>query len=294
MSNNNENSTTSSLQLIPETVLKKKHDLDEMKMKRAAAAQPGNNKVFSRKTKAIKIIKPEKFLSRATSRINHERRFKRVNKKGMQKRASNSKVVEDQIVTVEEGDERTLAVAEEEGEDATTIPRASNSVGANIVFAIRIRNEKRAIPANVKRALGRMRLRNVNEGVFLRYDEYARKGLHLVEPWVVYGVPSKATITDLLKRRGHLKIDTQRVPLTDNTLIEEHMSDYNMLCVEDIVHELHSVGEYFGQVSTFLWPFRLAAFSSKFQKRVLNMKDGQRGDYGDVGESMDDMIRKVL
>mmetsp|Transcript_19407 Transcript_19407/g.28960 ORF Transcript_19407/g.28960 Transcript_19407/m.28960 type:complete len:143 (+) Transcript_19407:773-1201(+) len=104
----------------------------------------------------------------------------------------------------------------------------------------------------------------------------------------------KATITDLLKRRGHLKIDTQRVPLTDNTLIEEHMSDYNMLCVEDIVHELHSVGEYFGQVSTFLWPFRLAAFSSKFQKRVLNMKDGQRGDYGDVGESMDDMIRKVL
>ena len=122
-----------------------------------------------------------------------------------------------------------------------------------------------------------------------------KKLLHLVEPWVTYGIPSKAMISDLLHRRGHGKVDGQRIPLSDNTLIEKALGDETeggIICVQDLEHELYSVGEHFTKANAFLWPFCLTAPKSKFQKRKLNFKDG--GDYGDRGQEIDDLIRLML
>lgn len=135
----------------------------------------------------------------------------------------------------------------------------------------------------------------VLQGVFLKYNERTRKQLHLVEPWVTYGIPSKSIISDLIHRRGHGKIDGKRVPLSDNIVIENELgkkTDGEVICVEDIVEELYSAGRQFQKVTQFLWTFQLASVRSKFQKQKLNFKDG--GDYGDRGEEMDDFIRQVL
>lgn len=131
--------------------------------------------------------------------------------------------------------------------------------------------------------------------MFLRYDESTRKKLHLIENWVTYGVPSKAMISDLIHRRGHGKIDGKRIPLSDNVVIEKELgekTDGEVICVQDIVEELHKVGNQFKHVNQFLWTFQLASARSKFQKEKLNFKDG--GDYGDRGEEMDDFIRQIL
>ena len=59
--------SNSDLQLVPEVILKRKHDMDEMKAHRAAQQilnPHGNRKVFNRKTKAIKVHKPETLLVR--------------------------------------------------------------------------------------------------------------------------------------------------------------------------------------------------------------------------------------
>jgi large subunit ribosomal protein L7e len=277
------------LQLIPETVLKKKHDLDEMKATRVAQQlinPRGNTKVFSSKAKAVKIAKPEKYVARARSRLHHTRRLNRVLKKGMQKRASNKKITESKVV-YPDGLEDDL-----EQKFATEVNYASNSVGSKLVFCVRIRDDLGA-PKDVSRVLSHLRLRNVNEGVFVRYNTSGRKQLHLIEPWITYGVVSKSVITDLINRRGHGKIDKKRVPLTDNTIIEKALCDETeILCVEDLVHEIFNVGDDFGKANSFLWPFRLSAPKSKFQKQKLNFKDG--GDYGDRGEEMDDLIRQML
>ena len=102
-------------------------------------------------------------------------------------------------------------------------------------------------------------------------------------------------ISDLIHRRGHGKIDGKRIPLSDNTIIERNLSsqtNHNIICVDDLVHELHTVGEYFTRANNFLWTFQLSAPKSKFQKEKLSYKDG--GDYGDRGEEMDDLIRQML
>jgi len=279
---------TKDLSLVPESVLKRSHDLDELNRKRAAKLELSNannkNKQQRKKKGAVYVLKPETILARARSRRNHEIRFKRVGRKGMQKRASNEK----QMATKE------VAAAIDGSDETTTteVSYQSNSVGANLVFCVRIRDNV-AIPRQIKQALLRLRLQNVHEGVFVRYDDENRRLLHLVEPWVAYGPPSSKSVQDLIERRGHAQIDGERVPLSDNTVIETALGEeHNLLCVEDLVHALINPGDDFDVASKFLWPFRLADSKTHFERQTLHLKDGK--EYGDLGERIEEYIQKVL
>jgi large subunit ribosomal protein L7e len=78
-------------------------------------------------------------------------------------------------------------------------------------------------------------------------------------------------------------------------LIEKSLGEVtngSIICVQDLIHELYTVGEEFHTVNKFLWTFQLSAPKSKFQKDKLSFKDG--GEYGDRGEEMDDLIRQML
>lgn len=264
------------LQLVPETVLKKRHDLDELKRKRDAQVRR-TNKVFSKSSKFY-IRKPETFLARAKNRRNNEIRYKRVMKKGMQKRASNKK----EFSTLE---------VELDGEN-DKIKYQSNSVGAKMVFVIRIRNDV-GLSKKVKTVLRNLNLKEQYEAVFVKYTPKNRKFLHLVEPFILYGPPSKSMVSDLINRRGHGIIDGERIPLSDNTIIEKALGDDSgIICVEDLVHELYSAGNGFSAASDFLWPFRLTAPKTAFESQKLNDKEGKI--YGDRGEEIDSLIKLML
>jgi large subunit ribosomal protein L7e len=316
------------LQLVPETLLKKRHDLDALQAKRAAEAIDNpriSRKRISDKSKKVKIVKAETILMQARQRKNSRTRFNRVSKKGMQKRASNKSVVKTKVwdsVKEEEVDEKELEKQqqekeqqhdgeanddsdEEEGEAKSDhlhkIPYKSNSIGATTVFAVLIRATMHTTPKPVKKTLSSLRLRRVHEGVFLPYTAATRKMLHLVEPYVLYGMASAETISDLVRRRGFCRVDGKRVPLADNNVIERELGDVGLICVEDLVQVLSSAsldgvdGEKdgtFSAVTKFLWPFRLTSRRSKFQSRMLDIKDGKL--YGDQGEAMNGYIREML
>ena len=99
-------SSKKDLQLVPETLLKKRHDLDDIKARRDAQVL-NNNKRFS-KTAKMYVKKPERFLAQAKSKRNHEIRFKRVLKKGMQKRASNKPIITSKVVEEPNGEETEI------------------------------------------------------------------------------------------------------------------------------------------------------------------------------------------
>lgn len=231
----NATTTTADLHLVPEILLKRRHDLDTLHAKAVASsltrgAPRKNAKVGKRVVK--KIIKPETIVLNARSRKNGIVRFNRVSKKGMQKRASNVSRMsvkvwdgnkDEEVVVVDDDDNgmkkntttttkkikaTTTKTTTDEGmmdEDddddngnktatATTttsnlceIPYKVNSIGATTVFAILLRPVTHATPKTVRRTLSALRLRRVNEGVFLPYttdDGSVRKMLHLVEPYV--------------------------------------------------------------------------------------------------------------
>jgi len=266
------------LPLVPETLLKKRHDLEALRAKRKAQVmkRTPTKKVFSRSTKRLVVRKPETFLAKAIQARHHNQRFHRVMKKGMQKRASNKPLIATKIV-----DEDTKEVAQYQ----------KNSVGAKVVFVVRIRDNI-GITKKITRILEKLRLNSNLEGVFLKYTPENRKLLHLIEPWVLYGPPTRATVADLINRRGHGKVKGERVPLTDNTILEKHLYQSKIICVEDLVEEIVGVGKHFPRASTFLWPFRLGAPKTRFETQKLGEKEGKI--YGDRGDEINEMLKTML
>jgi large subunit ribosomal protein L7e len=285
------------LPLVPETILKKRHDLDDLRRKKAAALlekdqkQPGiKTKKPTNGRKGYYVKKLETLVAHGKSRRNGEKRYNRVLKKGMQKRAS--KKPEQATKEVEVDDDVADDNEEVPTETVKTVTYQSNSVGAPVVFVIRVRDHHGA-SAMVKRVLTRLRLRKLNEGVFVRYDETHKKMLHLVEPFVMYGPPTKGAVEDLIERRGFGKLDDKRVPLSDNTIIEGALGkEHGVICQEDLVHEICEGGDAFFPVTKFLWPFRLSHKTTHFERDTLKFTMGK--DYGDQGEEINDIIRQML
>lgn len=61
--------------------------------------------------------------------------------------------------------------------------------------------------------------------------------------------PNLKSIRELIYKRGYGKINKQRIPLSNNAIIEEKLGKYDILCIEDLVHEITNAGPNFKQVS---------------------------------------------
>ena len=81
--------------------------------------------------------------------------------------------------------------------------------------------------------------------------------LRIAEPYIAYGYPSLASVRHLLYKRGFVKVNGQRLPITSNELIESKVGNRGIICIEDIVHEIFTVGANFRKVTNFLWPFKV-------------------------------------
>lgn len=274
------------LPLVPESVLKRRHDLDDIRRRNAAEDAQKDPQLRKKRTvtKSGRYVKkPESYLAEIKSRKNEEARYKRVKKKGMMKRASNKPVIKT----------KEIEIQVDEGETETqSISYQANSVGAPYVFAIRIREDVGNIPKKIYDVLLRFRLTDANTGVFLKYDPVTKKHLHMIEPWVVYGPPSESIVKDLIERKSFGLIKGTKVPLSDNTILEKELGEHGIICMEDMVHELTSAGGGFDIVSKFLVPFPLSASRSTFEKKKLKVKRGK--DYGDKGEDIDEYIKQML
>jgi large subunit ribosomal protein L7e len=62
--------------------------------------------------------------------------------------------------------------------------------------------------------------------------------------------PNIKSVRELLYKRGYGKVNKQRIPLTNNAIIEESLGKYDILSIEDLVHEIATAGPNFKQVST--------------------------------------------
>lgn len=120
-----------------------------------------------------------------------------------------------------------------------------------LVFVVRIKGINKIAP-KPRKILQLLRLIQINSGVFVRLTKATQQMLTLVEPYVTYGEPNLKTIRELIYKRGFAKINRQRIPLQDNAIIEEHLGKYGIICMEDLIHEIATVGPHFKQVSTFV------------------------------------------
>eukprot|EP00195_Chlamydomonas_chlamydogama_P017716 CAMPEP_0202890486 /NCGR_PEP_ID=MMETSP1392-20130828/868_1 /ASSEMBLY_ACC=CAM_ASM_000868 /TAXON_ID=225041 /ORGANISM="Chlamydomonas chlamydogama, Strain SAG 11-48b" /LENGTH=238 /DNA_ID=CAMNT_0049574063 /DNA_START=51 /DNA_END=767 /DNA_ORIENTATION=- len=149
---------------------------------------------------------------------------------------------------------------------------------SKLLFVIRIRGLNKVHP-KTKKILQLLRLRQINNAVFLRVNKATLGLLKRVEPYIAFGYPNLKSVKELIYKRGHAKINGNRIPLTDNKLIEQNLGKFGIICMEDLVHEIYSVGPHFREASNFLWPFKLnSALGGMDKKRLHYVEGGQAGN----------------
>lgn len=143
-----------------------------------------------------------------------------------------------------------------------------------------------------RKTLQLLRLLQINNGVFVRLTKATIEMLRIVEPFVAYGYPNLKSVRELIYKRGYGKIDKQRIALSDNALIEENLGKYGMVCMEDLIHEIYTVGPNFKQASNFLWPFKLSNPTGGFRKRKFKHYI-EGGDLGNREDYINNLIRQM-
>ncbi|KAH9805652.1 60S ribosomal protein L7-2 [Citrus sinensis] len=173
---------------------------------------------------------------------------------------------------------------------------------AKLLFIIRIRGIN-AVDPKTKKILQLLRLRQIFNGVFLKVNKATLNMLHRVEPYVTYGYafdlplliwasyPNLKSVRELIYKRGYGKLNKQRIALTDNSIIEQALGQHGIICMEDLIHEILTVGPHFKEANNFLWPFKLKAPLGGLKKKRNHYVEG--GDAGNREDYINELIRRM-
>ncbi|KAK9097473.1 hypothetical protein Sjap_022970 [Stephania japonica] len=171
---------------------------------------------------------------------------------------------------------------------------------AKLLFIIRIRGIN-AMHPKTKKILQLLRLRQdsaIFNGVFLKVNKATMNMLQRVEPYVTYGYlpyldlyPNLKSVRELIYKRGYGKLNKQRTALTENSIIEQALGKFGIVCIEDLVHEILTVGPHFKEANNFLWPFKLKAPLGGLKKKRNHYVEG--GDAGNREDYINELIRRM-
>jgi len=161
-----------------------------------------------------------------------------------------------------------------------------------LLFVTRISGINKISP-KPRKILQLLRLRQLHNGVFVKITRPMTNMLKYIQPYVTFGYPNLKTVRELVYKRGFGKVDKQRIPLTDNQIITDNLGKYGIHGMEDLVHEIYTVGPNFKQASNFLWPFKLSAPRKGFVNKRHGYCEPTGGDWGNREELMNELIRRM-
>jgi large subunit ribosomal protein L7e len=94
-------------------------------------------------------------------------------------------------------------------------------------------------------------------------------------------------------KRGFGKVNKQRVAISDNAVIETVLGkSTGIICTEDLIHEIYTVGPHFKEANNFLWTFKLNAPLGGLEKKLRGYTDG--GQAGNREVKINDLIQRML
>ena len=173
------------------------------------------------------------------------------------------------------------------------------------------------VSPKVRKVLQLFRLLQLHNAVFIKLNKATINMLKLVQPYIAYGFvfvfetaslhslrlrllsyPSVDGIRSLIYKRGFAKIRHRpgaisRIPIMSSELIEEHLGRCGIETVEDMVHEISTVGPNFTKVANFLWPFKLNCPRGGYRGRKRrHFLEG--GTYGNWEVHIKSLIKRML
>merc|ERR1712022_105596 len=104
-----------------------------------------------------------------------------------------------------------------------------------LLFVVRLRGIMGMHP-KTRHIMKVLRLLQIHNGVFCQVNKAVMNNLVKVDPYIMYGYPNLKTVRDLIYKRGFGKVNGQRVPITDNNMIEASLGEKTkgaVICIED-------------------------------------------------------------
>ena len=158
-----------------------------------------------------------------------------------------------------------------------------------VLLVVRIRGTS-TVPPKVRTILNLFRLRQINNAVFIRANKASLNALKVIESYVTYGPANLKTVRDLLYKRGCANVKGNRIPIVDNNVIADNLKSADILCMEDLVHEIYTCGPNFKKANNFIWPFKLN--SPALRSKVHYFSEG--GDCGNRGRFINQFVESIL
>ncbi|XP_058125607.1 large ribosomal subunit protein uL30 isoform X1 [Anopheles ziemanni] len=160
-----------------------------------------------------------------------------------------------------------------------------------VAFVIRIRGINKVAP-KVRKVLQLFRLRQINNGTFIKLNKATKNMLRIAEPYIAYGYPTLKTVRHLIYKRGFVKHRHSRIPITDNFVIERKLRGLKLQCVEDMVYQIYTGGACFRKVNNFLWPFKLNTPTGGWRKKNNHFVEG--GDFGNREDKINELVQRMV
>lgn len=142
-----------------------------------------------------------------------------------------------------------------------------------------------------KKVLQILRLRQIGQTVFVRLNKSSINMLRMADPFITWGYPSQETISKMVYKRGAVLINGQRIKLTNNSIVEKALGSVGINCVEDLIHEIYTVGPNFKKANNTLAPIKLSTPSGGWKKITNHFIEG--GDFGNREEYINALIKKM-
>ena len=292
------------LNSTPEILLKKRRNADRTRLEKQELAQKKKeleNKRKYAKHSDSRFVRAETIVATTLATSREKERIKRISKlehKKSKNQISHLPSNVDFILKITEP--ATNSNEEDQDEDAVTLSQEDDeAAGENeglvkekvryngedmLIFVIRVKGPTTAkIPKKPFTVLKLLRLLELNTGVFMKLTKTTFPLLKLVSPYVIIGQPSLNSIRSLIQKRSRIlyqregEAEPKEIILNDNNIVEEKLGGDNIICIEDIIHEISSLGENFNKCNFFLQPFRLnrevSGFSAVNKLMKLKLKE---------------------
>ncbi|GMM37014.1 Rlp7 protein [Saccharomycopsis crataegensis] len=234
----------------PEILLKKRKNADRIRLEKQEAARKRKEEQLRRsKEKKNRFLRVETLLAKKMSTSKEAKRITRVSKvekdtnqriKLISKSKTSIDDIEDSTIQTESWDEKP-----------------------KLLLVVRVRSSNNSkIPSKANKVLQALRLTHSNLGTFIKLTPTVLPLLKIISPYIVIGSPDLITVRELMQKRATIvtEVDGKKkeVLLDDNSVIEDRLGEFGLICTEDLVHEIFSLGDNFKQVVNFLRPFQLA------------------------------------
>ncbi|XP_063484084.1 large ribosomal subunit protein uL30-like [Symphalangus syndactylus] len=159
-----------------------------------------------------------------------------------------------------------------------------------LAFVIRIRDINGVNP-KIQKVLQLLPLCQIFNGTFVKFNKASVNMLRIVEPYIAWGYPNLKSVNELVYKHGYGKINKKRIALTDNALIARSLGKYGIICLEDLIHGIYTVGKLCKETNNFLWPFKLSSPQGGMKKKATHFIEG--GDAGNREDQINRLIRRM-